>query len=148
MHRRKLVTLIFPAVLIAACDDSSLKRVDAVRQRLVGRWLEELSLDGAKIRSIVTLDQDGKFFELEEVLDANGSIKQKKHAGEWSFDGINFKRKYTSLNGQPLSNAQFGYATYAVKSFEQDRFIGVDNVRATETRFSRTEMRVLPPTGN
>lgn len=139
MHRRNLFLGIFSAVLTASCDDSSLKPADTVRQRLVGRWLEELSIDGNQIRSIVTLDQGGKFLELEEVWDASGSTKQETHAGEWSFDGINFKRKYISLNGQPLSNARFGYATYAVKSFEKDKFVGVDNVRATETRFSRTE---------
>lgn len=142
MHRRKLLLWIGSAALIASCDDSSLKPADDIRQRLVGRWLEELSADGNQIRSIVTLDQNGQFLELEKVLDASGSTKQETHAGEWSFDGVNFKRKYTSLNGQSLTNAQFGYATYAVKSFEKDVFIGLDNVRKRETRFSRTDATI------
>ena len=143
MHRRKLLLLgIFSAVLTVSCDDSSQKPADAVRQRLVGRWLEELSVDGVQVRSVVILDQDGKFIEVEKTLDASGSTKQETHAGEWSFDGINFKRKYTGLNGQPLSNARFGYATYAVRFFAKNEFIGVDNVRTRETRFSRTEASV------
>lgn len=142
MRRRNLFLGIFSAVLTASCDDSSLKPADDVRQRLIGRWLEELSADGLQIRSIVTLDRDGTFIEVEKTLEASGLAKQETHAGEWSFDGINFKRKYTSLNGQPLSNARFGYATYAVKSFAKNEFIGVDNVRTKETRFSRTEASV------
>lgn len=139
MHRRKLLLWIGSAALTASCDDSSLKPADNVRQRLVGRWLEELSVDGVQIRSIVTLDRDGTFIEVEKILEASGMTKQETHAGEWSFDGVNFKRKYTSLNGQSLTNAQFGYATYAVKSFEKDVFVGLDNVRKRETRFSRTD---------
>lgn len=143
MHRRKLFLGFFSAVLTASCDDSSRKPADDdARQRLIGRWLEELSVDGNQIQSILTLGQDGKFLELEKVLEVGGSTKQETHAGEWSFDGINFKRKYTSLNGQPVPNARFGYATYAVKSFEKDKFVGVDNVRAREARFSRTEASV------
>jgi hypothetical protein len=138
MHRRKLLLFVV-VVFTSACDDSSLKANDAVRQRLVGKWLEELSADGNQIRSIITLGQDGNFTELEKIGNTTSSTTQLTHAGEWSFDGINFKRKYTSLNGQPLSNAQFGYATYAVKSFVKNEFIGVDNVRTREARFSRTE---------
>lgn len=142
MHRRNLFLGIFSAVLTASCDDSSPKPAEDVRQRLIGRWLEELSDDGLQIRSIVTLDRDGTFIEVEKTLEASGSTKQETHAGDWSFDGINFKRKYTSLNGQPLSSARFGYATYAVKSFAKNEFVGVDNVRARETRFNRTEASV------
>ncbi len=142
MHRRKLLLWIGSAALLASCDDSSLKPADDIRQRLVGRWLEEVSADGNQVRSIVTLDQNGQFLELEKVLDASGLIKQETHAGEWSFDGVNFKRKYTSLNGQSLTNAQFGYATYAVKPFEKDVFVGLDNVRKRETRFSRTDATI------
>ena len=139
MHRRKLLLWIGGAALTASCDDSSLKPADDIRQRLVGRWLEELSSGGDQIRSIVTLGQNGQFLELEKISDASGSTKRQTHAGEWSFDGVNFKRKYTSLNGRLLSNAQFGYTTYAVNAFAKNEFVGIDNIRARKARFSRTE---------
>ena len=139
MYRRKLLLVALSAVLTVSCDNTSLKPSNDVRQRLVGRWAEEFSTDGNQIRSIVILSQDGKFLELEKVLGANGSTKQETHAGEWSFDGTNFKRKYTSLNGQPLLNAQFGYTTYEVKLVEKNEFVGVDNVRTREVRFRRTD---------
>ncbi|MFI8616001.1 hypothetical protein ACIGHN_10885 [Acidovorax sp. NPDC077693] len=139
MHRRKLLIGIFGAVLTASCDDSSLKPADDVRQRLIGRWLEEISDGGFQSRSVVTLDRNGTFIEVEEALKANELTMQQTHAGEWSFDGVNFKRKYTNLNGKNLSNASFGYATYAIKFLGEDSFIGIDNVREREYRFSRIE---------
>ncbi len=142
MHRRELLLWIACAALTASCDGSSSKPADKVRQQLVGRWLEELSVDGLQTRSIVTLDRDGTFIEIEKSSDASGLIKQQTHAGEWSFDGVNLKRKYTSMNGQSLSNAQFGYATYAVKHIAKNEFVAIDNVRKREARFSKTEASV------
>lgn len=139
IHRRELLLWIGSAVLTASCDSSSSKLADKVRQQLIGRWLEELSVDGLQTRSIVTLDRDGTFVEMEKSSDASGLISQQTHAGEWSFDGVNFKRKYTSMNGQPLSNARFGYTTYAVKHIAKNEFVGIDNVRKREVRFSQTE---------
>lgn len=71
-----------------------------------------------------------------------GTVESATHAGEWAFDGTNFKRKYMRLNGKPLSNANFTYVTYAVKAFQQDKFVGVDNIRSTEARFTRTEAKL------
>lgn len=144
MHRRELFFATFGAVLTASCGDSSPKPTDDIRQRLVGKWRWELQEDGVSTRSIVTLDQDGKFRELEEIFETNGPMKQVTHTGEWFFDGINFKRKYTHLNGQPLSNAQFAYATYAIKSSTKNEFAGVDNVRRTVVHFSRVEAGTQP----
>lgn len=138
MHRRELLLWIACAALTASCDGSSSKPADKVRQQLIGKWLEELSVDGLQTRSIVTLDRDGTFIEIEKSSDASGLISQQTHGGEWSFDGTNFKRKYTSMNGQPLSNARFGYATYAVKHIAKNEFVGIDNVRKREVRFSQT----------
>jgi hypothetical protein len=137
MHGRRSFLLITSIAVTVGCSDSSKHNVEDVQQRLIGRWLEEFSNEGIHIKNIVTLDQAGNFTELGKSFELSGATKEEKRAGEWSFDGVNLKRKYTSLNGRLLINAQFGYVTHAVKSLKQNEFIGVDNIKAQEIRFSR-----------
>jgi hypothetical protein len=137
MHRRKLLLLVTSIALTVGCNDSSKKSVADVQQRFIGKWLEEFSNEGVQIKNIVTLETGGNFTEVGMSLEPSGVTKEEKRAGEWSFDGVNLKRKYTSLNGRLLTNAQFGYVTHAVKSLKQNEFIGVDNIKTQEIRFSR-----------
>jgi hypothetical protein len=136
MRRRSLFLLIIASILLASCKDES----NITRQKLVGKWLEESTSGGVQTRSIIILELSGAFIETEKTIETDGVIKQDVHSGEWSFDGINFKRMYTNLNNKPLSNAQFRYATYAVKSLSEIEFFGLDNIRAKEIRFSRTKI--------
>ena len=144
MHRHGLLFVILGAISATSCDVSTPKPTTDIRERLVGTWLSELDEDGGRIRSVVTLNQEGKFREVEKIFEPNGQTKLATHTGEWFFDGTNFKRKYTSSNGQSLSNSQFAYVTYAVKSSTNSEFVGADNVRQKEVRFVRADAETQP----
>jgi len=115
-----------------------------VQQKLIGTWVSEFDDRSNKSRVVTELVKDGSFRETETIFKSSGEVDISLHAGDWSFDGANFKRKYTSLEGRPLSNSQFGYVTYAVQEFGGDNFIGIDNIRTLTVRFSRVLVNAKP----
>lgn len=135
----KLSFFLIAAFLIG-CGDSFSKVEDPTRQALVGRWQEKIAIDGVQIRRVIELNYDGKFSEIE-YIDSEKTTVQETYAGEWAYDGKNFKRKYTSINQKPLPNSKFMYVTYAVKIAHENKFIGVDNINIREIDFVRVEPR-------
>jgi hypothetical protein len=140
----RLFFLGISLVFLSSCDKSSHSREDDIRQKLVGTWISEYSDEGGKSRTVTELSQDGGFREVEKTVNSSGEVKEATHAGDWSFDGMNFKRKYTSLEGRPLPNSQFGFATYAVTMSGSDKFVGVDNIRKLTIRFVRATSGARP----
>ena len=57
--------------------------------------------------------------------------------GEWFFDGVNFKRKYTSLDENGLTNAFFIDETHELISVSASELAGVSRVGWGEIRFRR-----------
>lgn len=132
-------SLLSQAVLVPAllgCEDPQQR---SIREKLVGTWTEEYSEEHGPVIGTVVLYPDGKFEEtvLSRAGQKNAGQGGGRSAGEWSFDGMNLKRKYTSMDGQPLLNASFRYVTYAVKDLRDDGFVGVDNVAGKEAKFRR-----------
>ncbi|PSL78939.1 hypothetical protein C7T35_40260 [Variovorax sp. WS11] len=139
-----LLVLALLPISIASCGKSGSPAEDNVRQQLVGTWLSEIDYEGAKIRAVTDMTQDGAFRELERAVDSKGMSTEASYGGEWSFDGINFKRKYTSKDGRLLSNSKFEYATYAVRMSKNNEFVGVDNVQQRTVQFARTSAGTRP----
>lgn len=144
MHILKSLVLALLLISTASCGKSGSPAEDRVRQRLVGTWLNDTDEAGVKTRTVIDVAEDGGFHEFEKIVESDGSSKQVSYAGDWSFDGTNFKRKYTSKDGQPLPRSQVGYATYAVNMSRDDEFLGVDNVQQKTVKFSRTGAGMRP----
>jgi hypothetical protein len=137
---RRLAALIavLAPIFLAACSDPPVDSpADAVQQQLVGSWLREYSHEGARVRRLLVLGEDGRFTETAQAVDASGSVTDFAHAGQWLFDGTNLKRKYTSFNGKQPSAPTLPYVTYQLKFESRHEFIGTDNVRKREVRYSR-----------
>ena len=138
IYRSLLVAMALTGTLLVACDSSpSDSATEAVEQQLAGSWLREYDQDGAHVRRLLVLEPDGRFIETARIVDAAGAVTEHIHAGEWIFDGINLKRKYTSADGKPPSRLRLPYATFALR-FESNReFVGTDNLRKREVRYLR-----------
>lgn len=138
IYRSLLVAMALTGFLLVACDSSpSDSGTEAVEQQLAGSWLREYDQDGAHVRRLLVLEPDGRFIETARIVDAAGAVTEHIHAGEWIFDGINLKRKYTSADGKPPSRLRLPYATFALR-FESNReFVGTDNLRKREVRYLR-----------
>jgi hypothetical protein len=126
--------------LLAACTGAPADSpVEAVQQQLVGSWLREYSQEGAQVRRLLVLGEDGRFTETARVVDAGGAVTDHAHAGEWTFDGTNLKRRYTTFDGKQPSAPTLPYVTFQLKFESKHEFVGIDNVRKREVHYSRVQ---------
>ena len=123
--------------LVACTDPPADSPVEAVQQQLVGSWLREYTQEGARVRRLLVLGEDGLFTETARMVDATGAVTDYAHAGQWTFDGTNLKRRYTSFNGKQPAAPTLPYVTYQLKFESKYEFIGTDNIRKREVRYSR-----------
>jgi hypothetical protein len=132
-----LATLLAPFFLAACSEPPADSPVEAVQQQLVGSWLREYSQEGARVWRLLVLGEDGLFTETARVVDAAGAVTEHAHAGQWTFDGTNLKRRYTSFDGKRPSAPTLPYVTYQLKIESRYEFVGTDNVRKREVRYLR-----------
>ncbi|WP_422087892.1 hypothetical protein [Variovorax sp.] len=144
MRALKLLVLALLLIAIVSCEKKSPLAEDNIRQKLVGTWLSEIDFEGTKTRAVTKVDQDGAFREIEKFVDSKGEAVEVSYAGEWSFDGTNFKRKYMSKDGRPLPSSKFEYATYAVSMVGEGEFVGVDKIQQRTVRFARADEGARP----
>ncbi len=138
--RRLVAATALAALLLAACDNPPADSpADDVRQLLVGSWLREYDQEGARVRRLLVLGDDGRFRETARVVDAAGIVTDHAHAGDWTFDGTNLKRRYTSFDGKQPSAPTLPYVTYQLRFESKYAFVGTDNVRRREVRYLRVE---------
>ena len=132
--------LLAGAAALPGCENKpepGLVEDDTAQRRLIGTWLREYREAGVHIRRVATIKADGTFEETSKIVDPQGSVTRETRGGEWFFDGINFKRKYTLLDGKPVSSVHFNYTTLELKLPLRHELIGVDNVRKREIRYLR-----------
>jgi hypothetical protein len=144
MRSSSPVVLALLLISTVSCGRPTTPTEDRIRQELVGTWMSETNEEGVRIRVVVNVIGGGGFREVESSVDPDGTSKQNSYAGEWSFDGTNFKRRYTSKDDQPLPNSQVGYTTYAVSMFRADEFLGVDHGHRRTVKFSRMNASTKP----
>ena len=81
--RRLVAAMALAALLLAACSNPPADSpADDVRQLLVGGWLREYGQDGARVRRLLVLGDDGRFRETARVVDAAGIVTN--HPGNGS----------------------------------------------------------------
>ncbi len=143
--RRHLWLGILCAAAVGACmGPPADSPADDVRLKLPGTWLREHGEGGVKVRRILVLEPDGQFSEQVRIVDAGGAVTEQSHAGRWTFDGINLKRKYSLMDGKPPSAPTIPFATFALKLASKNEFVGTDNVRRREVRYQRVPAGTVP----
>lgn len=131
------------SVLVAACSDADTQRGEDISGRLIGTWLRESEGEGLKVRRVVILEKGGTFQEAVKVLAADGSARSEATAGDWIFDGENFKRRYRTVNGKRVSGIQF--ATYQLISLTDTQLVCIDHLEGKrEIRFRRVAEGTMP----
>lgn len=137
--------IVLAGFLLVACDRPPNDSPDeAVRQRLVGSWLRDYVHDGTRVRRLLVLASDGHFRETARVVDVSGAVTQHAHAGEWTYDGTNLKRRYTSFDGKQPAAPTLPYATFELRFESSREFVGTDNVRKREVRYRRVAEGTMP----
>jgi hypothetical protein len=144
-RRRQALVLALASLLLAACDGPGPDSPDeAVRLRLVGSWLRDYEQDGAHVRRLLVLQADGQFMETARIVETSGAVTQLSHAGEWTWDGTNLKRRYTRFDGKQPAAPTIPFATFALRFESNNEFVGTDNVRQREVRYRRVADGAAP----
>lgn len=75
--------------------------------------------------------------ETVHLVAPSGASNTELREGEWFFDGANLKRKYTYVDGKPLTNAHFIYETHELKSVTSSELVASSSVGRGELRLKR-----------
>ena len=132
MARTALAILLLS--LLSACEDP---RVRDTKGRMVGTWIADSVAHGGVSRRVLTLQADGRVKETIRLVAPSGASDSESREGEWFFDGVNFKRKYTHVDGKALTNAHFIYETHELRSVTASEFVAASRVGKGEVRFQR-----------
>jgi hypothetical protein len=139
------VCWVVAGLLVAACDSAPSDQAnEAVRDQLVGTWLRAYEENGTLVRRILVLNADGKFREMVSIVEPGATVLRKSHAGDWLFDGTNLKRRYSSINGEPVRAPAAPLATFEVTFPTRSEFIGTDHVHKRDVRYQRVDDGTQP----
>lgn len=131
--------------LLQACDSAPADQAnELVQSQLVGTWLRAYAENGTQVRRILVLNPDGKFSEKVSIVEKGTPAQRKSHAGEWLFDGTNLKRRYTSINGEPVRAPAAPFATFEVTFPTRSEFIGTDHIHKRDVRYQRVDAGTQP----
>jgi hypothetical protein len=136
--RKLLATLLFTVSAVIGCSMED-PVVAETRAKLVGTWLEESESGGVSVRRVLSLKADGKFLD-ESILSTSGSSPERRElAGEWSYDGLNLKRRYLQENGRQFSGGGIRYATFPLKAVTESEIVLEDNIQKRQAKYRRIE---------
>ena len=136
--------IVVLAAFLSGCDSGESARVDETRAKLVGTWLREIQTDAAKSRRVLVIGQDGKFTERASLVRPDGQSEHPDYAGEWSYDGTHFKRRYLQEGGRQYSGGKMRYATYQLLSLSNSQWVARDNVDGQEIVYQRVPEGTQP----
>ena len=139
-----VINLALASWLLLACNHASTDATtdppdEMVQQRLLGTWLREFEENGIHVRRLLVLESDATFREISRVTDAQGGVTEHQHAGGWFYDGTNFKRKYTRMDGKQPAAPTLPFAAFELRFKSNNEFIGIDNVRKREVHYRRVQ---------
>lgn len=144
MMRRALLLSTIPVLaLLSGCDNAESQRVEGIRTKLSGTWLHEVEGEGAKSRRVVVLGSDGKFIDRVAVLVPGKEAERVELAGEWSYDGINLKRRYLQENGRQFSGGM-RFATFPMISVTDSELVLDDSIAGRRVTYRRVAEGTRP----
>ncbi|HEX2547985.1 MAG TPA: hypothetical protein VHL79_24080 [Ramlibacter sp.] len=111
-----------------------LKDVPAVLRALTGVWKRDVVHAGVPGVETINLDLAGSF---NEVITGQDQKPVHRRSGTWTYDGTNFTRTVTSLDGKRLRNQDFIYEPYKLKSVVDREFVASGYAGREEIRYSR-----------
>ena len=135
---RALFISITAVLLLASCENAESLRIEETRTKLVGTWVREDNAQGEKARRVLSLGADGKFVDRILITSSDGQSERQELAGEWSYDGINLKRRFLQENGRQFSGGGMRYATFALVSVGASEFVINDNIVGREVSYRKT----------
>ena len=139
-----LLAALLALMLMGGCDNAESIRTDETRVKLVGTWLMEAESGGVKSRRVLSLDQEGKFAERIHAPASDGQSERLDYAGEWSYDGINLKRRYLKENGRQFSGGKIRYATQPLVSVSSSELVTRDAAGGIELVYRRVAEGTQP----
>ena len=143
--RRWLASLLVALAAMAAGCELAPGQDDAeIRERLVGTWLRDYDENGTRVRRILVLEPEGRFREMSRSLGPQEAGVRHAHEGDWLYDGTNLKRRYTLMDGKPVSAPTMPFAAFQIRFNGNHAFIGTDNVRRRELRYQRVTAGTQP----
>ena len=132
-----------PAPLPA--ESATQRSAEETQELLHGTWMREYTDRDVRIRRLLRLGGDGVFSERVHAVDSHGKVTEMAHEGHWFYDGINLKRKYTLVDGEPPSRLRnLPFATFEISFPTRDEFMGVDHVRKNRITYRRVASESMP----
>ena len=134
---RPLLAILLVAFGVSGCtEDPSMAET---RANLVGTWLEESEPGRVSARRVLSLKADGKFTDEILASESGSSPERRELAGEWSYDGLNLKRRYLQENGRQFSGGSMRYATFPLKAVTRSEFVLEDTIQKRQAKYRRVE---------
>lgn len=130
------LSVLLAAALAAGCDNAESQRMEQTRARLAGTWLREVDAEGTKSRRVLVLGADAKFTDRVSVLVAGKQAERAEFAGEWSYDGINLKRRFLQENGRQYAGGGMRYATFPSSRSRNPNWSWTTTLRDAASRIS------------
>ena len=75
---------------------------------------------------------------------ASGSGQQWTFAGEWSYDGSNFKRRYLQEKGRKFSGGKMRFSTQPLRSVSSREFVTREGAAGREVAYRRVPEGTQP----
>lgn len=137
--RQCVAALLLAALLAlaAGCEPTPGGADLDIQERLVGTWLRDYEEHGTRVRRILILAPDGRFREKSRSLGPQEAGTAHEHEGDWLYDGTNLKRRYTLMDGKPVSAPTMPFAAFQIQFRNSHEFTGIDNVRHREIHYQR-----------
>lgn len=142
--RNTWLAIPFVVALVAACSDAESVRVNETQAQLVGTWLLESEAGSVKSRRVLALERNGKFSDRLTVTTSEGNPEKLEYAGEWSFDGMNLKRRFLQENGRQYSGGKIRFATFPLISVSASELVVDDNIQGRKLTFGRAAEGTQP----
>ena len=70
--------------------------------------------------------------------------ERHEYAGEWSYDGTNFKRRYLQENGRQFSGGKIRYATFPLASVSPSELVVDDKIQGSKVIYRRVTEGTRP----
>lgn len=138
----KINALLLVSFFLFGCDNAEKVRIEDTTEKLAGTWLQS-GTEVEQYRRVLSLSKDGKFVDRLSIQKSDSKTEKIELTGEWTYDGINLKRRFLSENGQKFSGGTLRYLTFQVISVT-DKEIILKSKEALNINYLRVAEGTLP----